>query len=148
MCTLRYRRTSGFDTRSLFHGVCSSSSDLDRYDGANAVRLHHVLHSIMRPKACPQDAGGIEVALHEWEHLVQRWEILASDHLNDAVKRRILLDTALLGIRVQLTLAGHQSYETLSAAIMSYFSLLEIGTRQLEHRSPLEHPLRRWKWMH
>ena len=40
--------------------------------------------------------------------------------LNDAVKRQIPLGMALAGIRVQLTLAGHQSNETLRSAIMSY----------------------------
>ena len=60
------------------------------------------------------------VALNEWEHLVQRWEVLANDILNDAVKRQILLDMAPAGIRVQLTLAGHSSYEALRSAIMSY----------------------------
>ena len=83
---------------------------VERYDGANASRLHQMLQSIMRPKAFPQDAGGFEVALNQWEHLVQRWEILASDLLDEAVKRQILLDMAPLGLRVQLTLAGHQSY--------------------------------------
>ena len=39
---------------------------VERYDGANASRLHHIL----------QCAGGFEVALHEWEHLVQRLEDL------------------------------------------------------------------------
>ena len=52
---------------------------VDRYDGANASRLHHMLQSIMRPKAFPQDAGGCEVFLNEWEHLVQHLDILASD---------------------------------------------------------------------
>ena len=60
------------------------------------------------------------MALNEWEHLVQRWEALANDTLNDAVKRQILLDMAPAGIRVQLTLAGHSSYEALRSAIMSY----------------------------
>ena len=86
---------------------------MERYDGANASLM---LQPIMRPKTFPQDAGGFEVALNEWEHLVQRWEILTSDLLNDAVKRQILLDMAPSGIRVELTLAGHQSYET----FMSY----------------------------
>ena len=39
----------------------------------------------------PQDPGGFEVALNELEHLVQRWEALATDILNDAVKRQIFL---------------------------------------------------------
>ena len=93
---------------------------VERYEGANESRLHHMLQSIMRPKAFPQDSGGCEVTLNEWEHLVQRWEVLANDILNDAVKRQILLDMAPVGIRVQLTLAGHSSYETLRSAIMSY----------------------------
>ena len=58
--------------------------------------------------------------MNEWEHLVQRWEVLANDILNDAVKRQILLDMDPAGIRVQLTLAGHSSYEALRSAIMSY----------------------------
>ena len=69
---------------------------VERYEGANASREHHMLQSIMRPKAFPQDSGGFEVALNEWEHLVQRWEVLANDILNDAVKRQILLDMAPL----------------------------------------------------
>ena len=93
---------------------------MDRYEGANASRLHHILQSIMRPKSFPQDSGGFEVALNEWEHLVQRWEVLANDILNDAVKRQILLVMAPAGIRVQLTLAGHTNYEALRSAIMSY----------------------------
>ena len=93
---------------------------VERYEGANASRLHHMLQSIMRPKAFPQDSGGFEVTLNEWEHLVQRWESLANDILNDAVKRQILLDMAPACIRVQLTLAGHSSHEALRAAIVSY----------------------------
>ena len=54
---------------------------MERHDGANESRLHHILQSIMRPMAFPHDAGGFDTALH----LVQRWEILASDLLNDAV---------------------------------------------------------------
>ena len=79
-----------------------------------------MLQSIMRPKAFPLESGGFEVALNEWEHLVQRWEVLANDILNDAVKRQILLDMAPAGIQLQLTLAGHSSYEALRSAIMSY----------------------------
>ena len=93
---------------------------VERYEGANASRLHHMLQSTMRPKAFPLDSGGFEVAWNEWEHLVQRWEVLANDILNDAVKRQILLDMAPAGIRVQLTLTGHSSYEALRSAIMSY----------------------------
>ena len=93
---------------------------VERYEGANASRLHHMLQSIVRPKTFPQDSGGFEAALNEWEHLVQRWEVLFNDILNDAVKRQILLDMAPAGIRVQLTLAGHTNYETLRSAIMSY----------------------------
>ena len=70
---------------------------VERYEGANASRLHHVLQSIMRPKTFPQDSGGFEVALNEWEHFVQRWEVLANDIPNDAVKRQILLDMAGIG---------------------------------------------------
>ena len=72
------------------------------------------------PKTFPQDSGGFEVALNEWEHLVQRWDVLANDILNDAVKRQVLLDMAPAGVRVQLTLAGHTNYEALRSAIMSY----------------------------
>ena len=71
-----------------------------------------MLQSIMRPKKFPHDDGGFELALNEWDHLVQRQEILASDLLNDAVKRQIR-------VRVQLTLAGHRSYKTMRAAMMS-----------------------------
>ena len=46
---------------------------VERYDGANASRLHHMLQSVMRPKAFPPDVGGFEVALNESEDLVQRW---------------------------------------------------------------------------
>ena len=66
---------------------------VERYDGANASRLHH-LQSIVRPKAFPRDAEIFEVALNEWVHLVQRWEVLASDLLNDAVIRQICLELA------------------------------------------------------
>ena len=85
------------------------------------VDSHLVPQSIMRPKAFPQDSGGFEVALNEREHLVQRWEVLANDILNDAVKRQILIDMAPAGIRVQLTLAGHSNCEALRSAIMLYF---------------------------
>ena len=54
---------------------------MERYEVANASGLHHMLQSIMRPKAFPQDSGGFEGALNEWEHLVQRWEVLANDIL-------------------------------------------------------------------
>ena len=54
---------------------------MERYEVANASGLHHMLQSIMRPKAFPQDSGGFEVALNGWEHLVQRWEVLANDIL-------------------------------------------------------------------
>ena len=77
-------------------------------------RLHHMLQSVMRPRAFLLDSGRFEVALNEWEHLVQRWEVLANDILNDAVKRQILLDMAPASIRVQLTLAGLPGYEALS----------------------------------
>ena len=40
-----------------------------------------MLQSIMRPKAFPQDSGGFDVAMNEWEHLVQRREVLANDIL-------------------------------------------------------------------
>ena len=53
---------------------------------------------------------------------MQRWEVLASDILNDAVKRQILLDMAPAGIPVQLTLAGHSNCEALRSAIMSYLA--------------------------
>ena len=117
----RVERGNGFEAWRLL---------VERYDGANASRLHHLLQSIVRPKAFPQDAGGFEVALNEWAHLVQRWEIFTSDLLNDAVKRQILLDIAPLGIRVQLTLAGHQSYETLRRTLW----LLDIRTRHQDER--------------
>ena len=68
---------------------------VERHDRANASRLHHMLQSIMRPKAFLHDAAGFEVALNEWERLVQHWEILASD-LNDTVKRQIFLGMALV----------------------------------------------------
>ena len=35
---------------------------MERKEGANASRLHHMLQSIMRPRAFPQDSGGFEVA--------------------------------------------------------------------------------------
>ena len=89
---------------------------VERHEGANASRLHHMLQSIMRPRAFPQDSGRFEVTLIEWEHLVQRWEVLANDTLNDAVKRHM----APAGIRVQLTLARHASYRALRSAITSY----------------------------
>ena len=54
---------------------------MERYKVANASGLHRMLQSIMRPKAFPQDSGGFEVALNGWEHLVQRWEVLANDIL-------------------------------------------------------------------
>ena len=78
----RVERGNGFEAWRLL---------VERYEGANASRLHHMLQSIMRPKTFPQDSGGFEVALNEWKHLVQRWEVLANDILNDAVKRQILL---------------------------------------------------------
>ena len=81
-------------------------------------RSHHMLQSVTRPKAFPQDSGGFEVASNEWEHLVQRWKVLDNDILNDAVKRQILLDMAPSRIWAQLTLARHSNYEALRSAIM------------------------------
>ena len=106
--------------------------------------LHHVnKFSRVSCVQFPLDCGGFEVALNEWEHLVQRWEVLANDILNDAVKRQILLDMAPAGIRVQLTLAGHSSYEALRSAIMSYLVAHEIGMRQPIPQTPLQH---QWRW--
>ena len=94
---------------------------VERYEGATSSRLHQMLQSVMRPRAFPQASGGFEVALNEWEHLVQRWEVLANDNLSDTVKRQILLDMAPSGIRVHLTLVGHSNYEALRSAVISYF---------------------------
>ena len=87
---------------------------VERYEGANASRLRHVPQSVMRLNVFPQDSGGFEVALNEWN--TSSW----NDILNDAIKRQILLDMAPAGIRVQLASAGHSNYEALRSAIMSY----------------------------
>ena len=95
-----------------------------------------MLQSIMRPKPFPQYQGSFEAALNEWEHLVQRCEILASDLLDDAINRQILLDMAPPGIRIQPTLAGHQSYELLRSAIMSYLIACRDWNATSRTRSP------------
>ena len=93
---------------------------LTRYETNTSSRLHHMLGSIMKPRPFGPDPGTFEVALQSWEFEVQRWETLAGDVLNDAVKRQILLEMAPQNIRVQLTLAGHSTYVALRAALLSY----------------------------
>ena len=76
-CAEDVPRTDDAPTRSSFASI---------EDGVARQRFRN-----MRPKACPPDERLLEVASNEWEHLVQRWEILASDqHLNDAVFRQPL----------------------------------------------------------
>ena len=119
---------------------------VERY-GANASRLHHLLQCIMRPEAFPQDAAGFEVARNEWEHLVQRWEILATDLLNDAVKRQILLDMASLWHQSPAD-SGRPNRATTRCVRLSCHtsSPLEIRRGRSEQRAPQEHLRCRWRW--
>ena len=58
----------------------------------------------MRPKACPPDVGGFEVASNDWEHLVQRWEILASDQHKFLII--LLIASSPVSIHVVFTVAA------------------------------------------
>ena len=78
--------------------------------------------------------------MNEWEHVVQGWEVLANDLLSDAVKRQILLDVVPPGNRVQLTFAGHQSYDTLRSAIMSYLFPSPVWDATAGRRNPASAP--------
>ena len=116
----------------------------ERYEGANASRLHHMLQSVKRPKEFPQYSGGFEVASKRVGTPRTALEALANDILNDAVKRQILLDMAHAGILVQLTLAGHKLCAQRSCRTSSHYG---TGTRQRAHRTPLQRQ-RRWTRRH
>ncbi len=60
----------------------------ERYEGVTASRLHSMLASVMRPKQFRMESQLIECDLQEWEFNVQKWEQMANDILNDAVKRQ------------------------------------------------------------
>lgn len=61
-----------------------------RYEGASAG-----------PQFFPTDAPGFESALQEWELRVSRWEVLAPNTLNDAVKRQILIAQSPAQVRLR-----------------------------------------------
>jgi len=82
--------------------------------------LASILQAILKPKAFPQDAMGFETALQDWELLTSRWESMAIDTLNGAVRRQLLLEQTPANIRVQLTLSGPDSYEGLRSAVLNY----------------------------
>jgi len=65
-----------------------------RYEGVTDNRLHVMLQGILRPTPFPQDARGFEASLSSWELLVQRWETMAVDRMNDSVKRQIIMAIA------------------------------------------------------
>ena len=75
----RVERGNGFEACRLL---------VERYDEPTRVDCitRKVLSCVQRLSL--QTLGGFEVALNESEDLVQRWEILASDLVNDAVKRQ------------------------------------------------------------
>ena len=66
-----------------------------RYEQATTSRLAAMLNSILRPTPFAQDALGFETVLKDWELQVSKWESMASDLLNDAVKRQVLQEQAL-----------------------------------------------------
>ena len=68
----------------------------------------------------PAEVSAFESALQEWELQVTKWETIAEDLLNDAVKRQVLLDQAPQNIKTQLVLAGHESYDDPRGALLSY----------------------------
>ena len=92
----------------------------ERYDSSTTSRVASLLQSIMRPTAFPQDSAGFEAALQEWQLQVQRWESLAVDMLNDAVKRQILLEQSPHAIRSQLMMHNHALYAELRPAVLSF----------------------------
>ena len=59
-----------------------------RYEKATMNRLATMLQTILKPKPFPQDTTGFETALQDWELLTARWESMAVDTLNDAVRRQ------------------------------------------------------------
>ena len=79
-------------------------------------RLATMLRMILKPMPFPQDTTGFETALQDWELLTTRWENMAVDMLNDAVRRQFLLEQTPQSIRMQLTLQGPDSYE----AVLNY----------------------------
>ena len=92
------------------HGLEAWRQLCIRYDRPAAGRVHALLGEIMRPKSFPQESGKFEEALTAWEQKIDKWETLAQDILNDAIKRQILIEQAPAGIRVHLTLQGHRTY--------------------------------------
>ena len=58
----------------------------------------------MRPKAWATDVGGFEVASNDFEHFVQRWEILASDQHKFLII--LLIASSPVSIHVVFTVAA------------------------------------------
>ena len=93
---------------------------VQRFDKPVAGRVHAILHEILNPTPFPQQADLFESALAEWEQKVVKWEGLASDLLNDAVKRQVLVAQAPPNLRVHLALQGHTNYTALRDSLMEY----------------------------
>ena len=91
-----------------------------RYDQATTSRLAAMLQAILRPVPFAQDSVGFETAIKDWELLVAKWETMASDVLNDAVKRQILQEQAPTAIRLQVMMQGHVAYGDMRRAVLSY----------------------------
>jgi hypothetical protein len=91
-----------------------------RYEQATTSRLAAMLNSILRPTLFAQDALGFETALKDWELQVSKWESMASDLLNDAVKRQVLQEQAPAAIRLQIMMQGHDAYDRMHNAVLGY----------------------------
>ena len=91
-----------------------------RYEQATTSRLAAMLNSILRPMTFAQDALGFETALKDWELQVSKWESMASDLLNDAVKRQVLQEQAPAAIRLQIMMQGHDAYDRMHNAVLGY----------------------------
>ena len=112
------------------HGFECWRSLRQRYEGSSSSRLHTILQRVLRPEPFPSDAMGFETALQDWELLTSKWEALASDLLNDAIRRQILLEQSPPQIRVQLTMQNHDSYLALRRALLGYLVNSRDWSRQ------------------
>ena len=92
----------------------------NRYEKATTSRLAATLQAILRPVTFPTDALGFENALKDWELQVTRWESMASEKLNDSVKRQILQEQAPSAIKMQLLTQTFTDYEDMRGVVLSY----------------------------
>ena len=56
-----------------------------------------------------------------------KWESMASDTLNEAVKRQVLQEQAPTAIRMQLMMQGLDNYEDMRKVVLGYVLLLVTG---------------------